>query len=214
MKYYQELPGLKFPPALIKNLTNIDLSLLDVRDSNVSSPWWYFKQCVRRGDSLNWNLYRHYGLFFRHTGYYDSYNLPEKLQSFVYKILNRDIKDMPEQPTMKLQTIYGGQCIPLHIDPMSTVGLLVPLSNHGDAYTNFYESTEKYNPKSTIDPKKCHLVDRVNVLNYPALIDTTKIHNVTIDPKLHTKTNPRLTLNIKWRQMSFDSVLSYFSKYQ
>jgi len=220
MMYYKELPNLALHHKIVEKISLLDCSELSRIRGNVgsearlglatSNPWWFFWTSRHRQGKINWQLLKSYGLFFHKVGYYKSFILPKILKCAVLKSLHPWIKNMPEKPVVILQTIYGAKRIPMHVDPLSTVGLLIPISNHENSHTNFYTSDQHYSAGSVVDPQHCTLIHSINVLAHPVLINTTKIHDVTIDPRQHTKQNPRLTVNVKWSKMTFEQVVSYF----
>jgi len=198
----RQLTDFKLPTDL-----DLELRYLDWRDMQKIScydQWVSLKFWAR---NFSWTTYKiffnHYGWLFNRIATLDSYLLDESLTKAVTQYTSDYFqRDLTNEITVRLQVIYHGSCVPLHIDPTRTVSLIYPLAHRHTSYTISHESTELVSP-GMVNPLYCREVNRVSADVYPALVDVSNIHSVTFDAKSYTKLDPRISLAIKWKTLSF-----------
>ena len=183
-------------PAYRITRTGIALQLLTIWQENRIPPW---------------NLIQQYGFLFERIGEIRTVHVPDHVSQ---SILNQwtFLQKMPEKPIIRLQILYGGECIPIHIDRTRSTSLIYPINNH-TATTNFYDLQKEPIGRALVDPTTCLLTSSITIDQHPVLLDVDCPHDVTYKKNSITFDNPRISLNLKWEDMKFQQVLKYFNLY-
>ena len=154
------------------------------------------------------HVFATYGWRLQKVSKFFTVKLPAKIEKQIHDnwpFLNK----MPELPFIRLQIVYGGMHVPLHIDKTRSASLIYPLKNHGSAVTNFYSSEYTFSRRGMVDPSKCSLVESIKIDQCPVLLNVDQIHDVKfLEPA--SINNARVSLNLKWEKMKYNQVLSFF----
>jgi len=140
-----------------------------------------------------------YGFFLQTIPTLLNLKLPHQLENQVLEQVGSHIKTV-DDPIIRIQVMYGGCFLPIHIDPTRTASLIIPLANHQRSWTKFYKNQEQTSGQ-LLDPAKCVLFDQVEVLT-PTLIDTKIPHAVWSDYCIK-QNQPRLSLTVKWQNVKY-----------
>ena len=183
-------------PAYHLTRTSIALKLLTIWQEDHIPPW---------------KLIQQYGFLFERIGNFRTVHVPDHV---VQSILNQWVflQEMPEKPIIKLQILYGGECVPIHVDRTRSTSLIYPINNH-TATTNFYDLQKELTGRALVDPTTCLLNSSVIIGQHPVLLDVDCPHDITYKRNSITFSNPRISLNLKWSDMKIQQVLKYFNLY-
>jgi hypothetical protein len=157
-----------------------------------------------------WYAIKFYGIFFQKISNILTIKISTSLEEEIYNNWPF-LKNMPEPPIIRLQIVYGGSRVPLHIDKTRSVSLIYPLKNHNTAITNFYKSNQKYPRRGSVNPKTCELVDSIKISQDPVLLNVDQIHDVVFPTNKIDIKDARISLNLKWERMKFEEVLYFFN---
>lgn len=205
---YKFIPDLVLSAQLKKEIDRLDhgtLSMAYCADRNV-----FLKEFVRAKKYQSWKsirgFQRWYGFFGQHIGTIEYYHLPTELLSKVQAHYNNFFADIKEQPVIRLQVIYGGSMIPLHVDLTRSTSLIIPVKHHARTKTNFYSLNTMPENRGMIEPTDCKLIKSITIDQIPALLDVDQIHAVTYNKDTLTRACPRVSLNLKWPETKFNVV--------
>jgi hypothetical protein len=110
--------------------------------------------------------------------------------------------------------MYGGRGIPVHIDPTRSAGIMYPLIHAHDSWTEFYETPDINCRRGLIDPKLCVMTESVNIRYHPVLLDLDQPHAVTYDKNIYNEKSPRISLSIKFENISFTELLKIVTPFR
>jgi hypothetical protein len=199
-------PNLVLPPELTDEIKSLNWSKLPLAFR--ADQQAFLKQFIQTKKYHNWTsirgFQRWYGFFAQKIGTLDSYHLPDTLLSKVQNHYNQFFNQLNEPPIIRLQIIYGGTLIPLHIDLTRSTSLIIPIEHEIQANTNFYTSAINPTLRGMINPNDCVLNNSIIINRIPGLLDVDQIHSVTYN-KL-TRESPRISLNLKWPTTKFNTV--------
>lgn len=139
-----------------------------------------------------------YGVLGQNLASIENYALPMELEKKILSEVNLKFAG-DESPTVRLQRIHGGVCVPIHIDMTRHSSLIIPLANHDGSVTQFFKYSGAHD--QIIDPLQCKFWKKVEI-DAPTLIDTKVPHNVVL-----TRNTVRLSLTIKWSNTSFNDLV-------
>ena len=150
-----------------------------------------------------------YGVLFSRVGTIESLKLPDYLEKEVLMQLSTIFcQSVIDDCTVRLQVVYGGNYIPPHIDITRTASLICPISNHNSAHTVFYQLTRPISKTEQIFKLNSLQEDtRVIINEHPVLFDTKTIHAVMY-PSSISKSNPRLSISIKWKSLKIKQIMA------
>lgn len=194
---------LSIPYRIKKEILNLDLS--DLVLTTTLNRWVVIKELVKSRDFNLLDYCKQYGFFFEKIGVINNYCLPPSIATAVAKHYKKYFGTINEEPIIRLQVMYGGTQIPMHIDLTRSVSLIIPVANHSSAVTNFYSASRSL-ARGLINPADCKLSNSVTISKYPALLDVDQVHSVNYDLKSLTKTEPRISLNLKWPTVKFNEL--------
>ena len=152
----------------------------------------------------NWvDYFAFYGWLLRRVGVVKNLQLPADLEQTIAQRVQSYFESY-EVPIIRLQVIYGGSLVPLHTDITRHASLVIPVSNHGSARTNFYEAMRRVDP-ALPNPMQCMCIEST-VISVPTLIDTDCIHAVVYSEPI-TEHNPRISITAKWPNTRFKDLI-------
>jgi hypothetical protein len=152
------------------------------------------------GTGDNWLDYlAYYGWMLGRVATVKNLRLDLDLEQRVVEIVQKHF-NCNESPGVRLQVIFGGEILPLHTDITRHASLVIPISNHHGARTNFYQAVRPVSP-ALPNPKQCLCIESI-VIDKPTLIDTDCIHSVVSETPI-TENNPRISLTAKWANTKF-----------
>jgi len=206
---YTLAPALVLPSELKNEIESLNWSKLPLAFR--ADRQLFLKNFIKAKKYTSWTsirgLQRWYGFFAQNVGTIDNYHLPDTLLSKVQTHYNQFFNQLDEQPIIRLQIIYGGTLIPLHIDLTRSTSLIIPIKHDIQANTNFYKSAISTSVKGMVNPDDCVLTNSIIINCTPALLDVDQIHSVTYN-KL-TRKSPRISINLKWPTTKFNTVAKF-----
>ena len=166
-----------------------------------------FRRMINTGD--NWLDYlAYYGWLLGRIATVKNLRIDHDLEQQVVDIVQQHF-GCSEAPVVRLQVMFGGQMLPLHIDTPKHASLVIPIDNHKCASTNFYRALRPVD-SALPNPQQCECVESV-VIDRPTLIDTDCIHSVVYNEPI-TKQYPRISLTAKWMITGFRDLAKVFDK--
>lgn len=208
-EYFRTLTDFEVPAEIINRIKVDDWQNMPL--ASRYNRWFTFKYWMQNFPLYSYPYFqRRYGHFFNKVGTLDSYILEDDVVNDVkdyvasYFGLNQDQK---EDIVVRLQVIYGGQGKPLHIDRTRTAALVVPIKHNYPAETAFFEYYGGDKKLGLMNPALCREVARTSVVRDPALIDAKAVHSVEFKGGNYTAKDPRISLNIKWKETPFQELL-------
>lgn len=161
------------------------------------------KSLVTNTEAWNlWSFISNYGLFGQKIATLLNLRLPTDLESLVLGNIKEHIESK-EIPIVRMQIVFGGSRVPLHIDPTRTASLIIPLANHGGSVTRFYHS--KISSPGLIDPKDADLAEQINI-DDPTLLNTKLAHDVEC-ARSFSMSASRTSLTVKWAHTGFNQLV-------
>lgn len=211
MTKHLELPDLKLSTELISEIANLNWHTLELALG--VTRVFYLKHlllyCWREKVSP-WGFFSNGGpLSF---GNLMTYRFPKHIEDAILKELQPYLKNIKENPTVRLQLIYGGKQIAVHVDPTRSISLIYPIKNHDTAYTTFYEPVAPLPSKGAVNPLNCRQIGAIKIANTPAMFEVNKPHSVNYTLGTLTKDNPRISLSIKWSKSTFNQIKKQFNE--
>lgn len=159
------------------------------------------RRMIRTRD--NWLDYLvHYGWKLQRIATLKNLRIDRELEEQVVDIVQKHF-GCSESPVVRLQVMFGGQMLPLHIDTPKHASLIIPIDNHSSASTHFYQALRPVDP-ALPNPLQCDCVESI-VISQPTLIDTDCIHNVMHNAVV-TKQHPRISVTAKWTSTKFSDL--------
>ena len=143
-----------------------------------------------------------YGMFLQDIPRLLNLRLPEEIETQVLNQLPNGVREI-NAPVIRMQVMFGGRFLPIHIDNTREASLVIPLNNHQGSSTQFFKCLG--NPAQLLDPSKCQLTDQVEV-TMPTLIDT-KIPHAVVCQQTPSKLAPRLSLTVKWPNTKYSKLI-------
>jgi len=201
--YFTTYPELVLPSNIMHRLISQPTQDLEQRYQGNLTFWTMLRECLR--NRINpVGVFNYYGWSCRHIGNIVYYAMPSDIEQSILAEWNF-LKIWPEPPIMRMQIIFGGREIPMHIDRTRACSLIVPLINHTKAVTGFFESRHKNPRRGMVDPSVCVLKCQVRIDQHPVLLNTDVIHNVSeLDADV-----PRISLSLKWQNSSYRDIKSF-----
>ena len=152
------------------------------------------------------DTFKHYGLVLQKIGNIISSKLPEKLEWDIRDEIKQQYGELlSNEVIIRLQIVYGGEGIPIHIDRTRNSSIVYPISHAQAGSTEFYE----YNGpaiRGMISPQWCKLTQTVVIDRIPVLLDTTSPHAIRYSKGTYTKKDPRISLSLKFEKLDFQTV--------
>lgn len=142
----------------------------------------------------------HYGPLFGRVPVLHNIRLPDDLERSISDLVKQRF-DRAAAPVVRLQIMYGGDFMPIHIDSTREASLVIPIMNHHGTYTRFYSSQDQ---TSILDPTRCQFQEEVEITS-PTLIDTKQPHAVFCH-KSYTKLDPRISITAKWTNAKYSEL--------
>lgn len=210
---YITLPNFCFNNLLVKTIS--ELQIQNLSTANRYGRFEYIKS-LRTYHKLSWlqilTWANTYGWFFSTAGVLDSYRLPTNIENDIVKeLLTMFDKSTVDDCVIRLQVVYGGDVIPLHIDITRTASIIYPIHHNETAYTVFCQRPQPILPTEQLfKPSECNEVDRVLIDHISVLFDTKVIHGVYYHGQQLTKNNPRVSVSIKWKTLTIDNILNSY----
>lgn len=205
MRYHQVIADLNLDADLQRGIELLAWQQLTV--TTEVNRLGVFRRMIRTGD--NWFDYlAYYGWMLGRIATVKNLRIDHELEQQCVDIVKRHF-GCSEAPVVRLQVMFGGQMLPLHIDTPKHASLVIPINNHEGASTNFYRARRPVN-SALPNPRQCECVESI-VIARPTLIDTDCIHSVVYDEPI-TKQYPRISLTAKWTATGFRDLAKVFNK--
>lgn len=200
MVNYQAIPELQLPQDLQQRLVALDWRALTV--TTEANRYQVIRRIIRSG--VSWFDYlSFYGWFLGRVGTVKNLRIDPDLEQAIAQIIQSHF-NCQETPVLRLQVMFGGEMLPLHTDITRHASLVIPVSNHASAITNFYESIQPVNP-ALPNPMQCMCIEST-VISVPTLINTDCIHSVVYREPV-TEPRPRISLTAKWADTKFQELV-------
>ena len=138
--YFEPAPYLLLNLNLKTELSNLDRSKLTIADAAL-----YDIDPVRLNNIVENNysdekqcFFDFYGDNFTNLASCTTWCLPEKLEKLLLSEYEYFFNLINEAPEIRLQAMTGVQ-LPVHVDRHRTVSIILPLKNHSNTWTKFYD---------------------------------------------------------------------------
>jgi hypothetical protein len=152
------------------------------------------------------DAFKYYGLVLQKIGTMVSPKLPDKLEWDVRNEIKQQWGELLcNEVIIRLQIVYGGTCIPIHIDKTRNSSIIYPILHPHASSTEFYE----YNGpdiRGVLSPRWCKLTQQVIIDKTPVLLDTRSPHAIRYSRGTYTKKDPRISLSLKFEKLDFQTV--------
>ena len=152
------------------------------------------------------DMFKHYGLVLQKIGIIISSKLPDRLEWDIRNEIKQQFGELlSNEVIVRLQMVYGGEGIPIHIDRTRNSSIVYPISHAAGGSTEFYE----YNGppiRGMISPQWCKLTQKVVIDRTPVLLDTRSPHAIRYNKGTYTKKDPRISLSLKFEKLDFQTV--------
>lgn len=212
---YKQLENFSLTPSLISKIKS-----LDVEDLKIATRYGRFDyiKSLRNYHGLSWKTILKdwafsYGFMFSEAATIDSLMLPLAIENdIIDQLADRFTQSVIDDCVIRLQAVYGNRCIPPHIDITRTASLIYPISNHDESQTVFFDidrpidKQEQFFNPSDIVKNTAIVID-----HHPVLFNTKKIHSIYL-PTPISKSNPRISISVKWRSFTVEKILSESNK--
>lgn len=157
-----------------------------------------------------WDFLQYHRCNITNIGTIELRRLPIDIESDIRKSIVPLLgSHMVKKAIIRLQIVYGGQGIPVHIDPTRSAGVVYPLSHDHDSWTEFYQTSDMSNRRGIINPRSCVMIESVNITHQPVLLDLDQPHAVVYDKNAYSKQSPRISLSIKFENVTFTELLDH-----
>jgi hypothetical protein len=191
------------PSDILKELKNLNWHNLELSTSFDYKN--YLHSAWTAGFLFNFLL--HYKGNPLNAGCVKNFVLPAELSAGIKleldKILSKEIVD---QAIIRLQLIYGGTGLPLHVDPTRSASIVYPVSHPYYSETRIFSQNKNLNSRGLKDYQKCCLKDMIEINDQPVLIDTDQPHDVWYAKNIYTEKQPRVSLTVKFETVKFDQL--------
>lgn len=182
------------------------LNLLDLSWNTLPITTQLTKNHVRKQIVLGvlkgrWNIQhfiRRYGLLGQRIAELRNLQLPRDLESQILLQIG-ELFDAKEKPIVRLQAMFDGFILPIHVDKTRSASLVIPVRHDVQSSTDFFSSNDFYD--QLVDPGSCEKICGIEITG-PTLIDTTIPHSVSSSIKI-PRSRPRISLTAKWQTCRF-----------
>ena len=155
MFHYLPVPDLKLPTNLQQQLEKIDWRKLTI--TSEANRWQVICRMIKIRKK-NWiDFFNFYGWLLGDIGTVKNLRIGAELSDPISKLIQTYF-GCRETPILRLQVMFGGKILPLHTDITRHVSLIIPISNHTVAHTNFYKSSQEFSPELP-NPRHCQRVE-------------------------------------------------------
>lgn len=200
--YHYTITNFKLPKKIQQALESIDWKILPVASKFTKIQ--FLKMLIKNKILINGLV--HYGILLQDASTLVSTRLPQDLEKLVRQYIEKKFGSLlATEAIIRLQVVYGGKVVPIHIDLTRQSSIVYPIKHQHISSTLFY-NCKKVNTRELIDPKKCTLYDEVSVTDMPVLLDTNVPHAVKYTKNLYTYDDPRISLSIKFEKLTFSTV--------
>ena len=194
---YIEYPSFELSPENLYKIQNLNWEQLCV--TTELTKWTVFEKFVRHSYLCNWkaiNFIKRYGIFGQHISTLKNIRLPDEIEQEICQQV-KHFFNINSSPVVRLQVVFGGKIVPMHTDPTRELSFIIPIMNHANSFTRFYQTGKVEKFDGLCDPGNCVCVDQIEIL-VPTLINTKQIHSVEFN-NIYTKTSPRISITAKWQ---------------
>lgn len=210
IQYYKTLTNFVLPSDIVVDIKNLDHTQLEA--AMISDRFFYIK--VLREDGFSWfeivKWFKSYGWMFSKTGTLTTYKLPPDIECRVIDFLKNSVDSSADKNLfIRLQVVYDGSVVPLHVDPTRSASIIYPIDHSQPALTKFYK-TNSVARRLLFNPVQCEEVDNVLIKHDPVLLNVDQIHSIEYAAGSITKSTPRISLTLKWENRSVDEISTMF----
>lgn len=145
MIYHKTFPELK----LSKDVESALLSMRFVVENNSKENLGYYDVTPEKiAELVSTNkakipdkdfYYEYYGNDLSSIGIMRQFDVPTELADEILDQVKILSSLVDERPYVKVQYMFGGQCVPIHYDASRSTSFMYPLLNHKNTFTNFFE---------------------------------------------------------------------------
>ena len=212
IQYYKTLTDFELPSDIVSDIKNLDQGQLEA--AMISDRFFYIK--VLREEGFSWfeivKWFMSYGWLFSKTGTLSTYKLPLDIEHRISEFLKNSVDSSADQNLfLRLQVIYNGSLVPLHVDRTRSASIIYPIDHSQPAVTKFYKAIGQAR-RGLCDPTQCEQVDSVLIKHIPVLLNVDEIHSVEYTAGSITKDCPRISLAIKWENRSAAEIELMFAQ--
>ena len=138
--YFEPAPYLSLNLNLKTELSNLDRSKLTIGDAAYydMDPEKFNKIVEKNYPSEKQCFFDFYGDNFNNLATNTTWHLTEQLEKLLLNEYEYFFNLIDEVPEIRLQAMTGVQ-LPVHIDHHRTVSIILPLKNHSNTWTKFYD---------------------------------------------------------------------------
>lgn len=145
---------------------------------------------------------RYYGVFFKKCGTFISLKLPADVESQIKDHLASFSQELANKSIIRLQLVYGGEMVPIHIDQTRSSSIVCPIQHNRISYTIMYNNNPLLeNRRGLQNPVGMVQVESTVVKDRAVLINTDMPHSVNYSKHSFTKADPRVSLTIKFENL-------------
>lgn len=191
---------LKLPDNIVEDLLQIDwCNLTPTTSFNYKN---YLRAAWRAGFLLD--LLFHYKLNLSNLGNVKNFTLPQAtLKSITHELTKILPQEIVSQAVIRLQVIYGGVGIPVHIDETRYSSIVYPIYHPCRSETRFFSKNIKKLTRGLQNYQNCTIVSSTIVETCPVLLNTDWPHDVFYSKDVYTVNQPRISLTIKFEAITF-----------
>jgi hypothetical protein len=202
MTRYYQLSNFKLPVHIEAQLHQLDWQQLPVASVFDKKDW--VKIAYQR--NILFELFKYYGWRCQRIGTLLSTVLPKELENLIrIEIDHLYGVQIASAAIIRMQVIYGGNIIPIHTDIARESGIVYPITHSCSNTTQFYNS-DRTIERGMLPPSWCIPTDSVSIDNHPVLLDISVPHAIIYSGNTYTKTNPRISLSLKFEKLDFQTV--------
>lgn len=208
---YKILDTVTLSDELINRIESLDYRQLKI--ATRYGRYDYIKSLVQYHklawlDILGWLTA--YGWAFSKAGTIDSCCLPAAVEAAVIEELKTFFSEhIIKDCVVRLQVVYGGELIPLHVDITRTSSMVYPIKHESHSNTVLCKRVAAITPNEQFfKQQECSEVVSVSIDKFPVLLDTKAIHGVFYRRGSLTKEHPRVSLTVKWKTLTISEILN------
>jgi hypothetical protein len=206
------LPNIKKIDFKLSTDLLVSLNALDWTKLPVQASFSHLDY-VRYAWKYNWfiDFIKYYNLIFPQFGKIKTFKLPDELDIQVRDKFSKLFStEIANQAIIRLQVVYGGCGIPIHIDSTRSASIVYPLKHSNKCLTSIHKSWDGHveTHRGILNPRHYVTIKSVNIQNQPVLIDVNQPHSISYPSNSYTKSNPRISLGIKFEKITYSKLLN------
>lgn len=205
-KPYYQIPDWNLDSQLRSKILDLNWSVLP---STTASNRYLMAKLILQGHFKKqyslWAFVKYYGIALQKICHLANIKLPTELEQQIKDYIS-ELFPVKEIPVIRLQIMFGGTYLPIHIDSTRNASLVIPIAHCENTKTQFFSYTGE--KMQLIDPSRCVLLTQTEI-TMPTMIDTTLPHSVYCENPV-TSSHPRLSLTAKWPQTKYSELIDVY----